>query len=113
MTHTGTADTWTDRRIATGGLVSQEDFRINASVRSILSRWLVSTSRLDFGTTNGVVYLRGTLLSEEGVSGPDAPKLLGEVEREIRTVPGVRDVVFGVTGWRKARNQWVRTPSNS
>jgi hypothetical protein len=41
------------------GRVSVEDYRINAFVRSVLVRRWIDTSRVDFGTSNGVVYLKG------------------------------------------------------
>lgn len=79
--------------------MSQQDFRINAAVQSILSRRRVSTGGLDFGTTNGVVYVRGNLLASHAAAGDDPTNrgMLREIEREIRTVPGVRDVVLGVS----------------
>ncbi len=80
--------------------MSQQDFRINAAVQIVLSRRRANTGGLDFGTTNGVVYLRGTVLGAgPGSSAPAAGRsVLQEIEREIRQVPGVRDVVSHVTG---------------
>ena len=95
--------------------MSQQDFRINASVMTVLTRRWVDTARLDVGTTNGVVYIRGAVPPQ----APNAPAttagsaLLGDIEREIRSLPGVRDVVFGVNGWRKSGGRWVWTPSTS
>ena len=93
--------------------MSSQDFRINAAVQNILGRRRVSTGTMDFGTTNGVVYVRGSLLATvPAAKDPAGGGLLQDIEREIRTVPGVRDVVLGVKGWQKAGQTWVRTASN-
>lgn len=94
--------------------MAQQDFRINAAVQSILNRRRANTGALNFGTTNGVVYVRGSLLADSRTALEQAtgPGLLREIERDIRTVPGVRDVVLGVDGWQKAGQTWVRTASN-
>ena len=93
--------------------MAQQDFRINAVVQNILQRRRVNTGQLEFGTTNGVVYVRGSLLADAFPTrdDPTGPGLLRQIERDIRTVPGVRDVVLGVTGWQKAGQTWVRTAS--
>ena len=40
--------------------MSAQDYRVNAEVRRLLvSRW-IDVSRIQIGTTNGVVYLMGT-----------------------------------------------------
>jgi hypothetical protein len=46
--------------------MSVEDYRINAFVRTVLVRRWIDTSRVDFGTSNGVVYLRGILRQTYG-----------------------------------------------
>jgi osmotically-inducible protein OsmY len=92
--------------------VSQQDFRINAAVQNLLQRRWAGAAHLDFGTTNGVVYLRGSMPGA-AVSDASPPALLRHIESEIRALPGVRDVVIGVGGWRKAGTEWVRTPSTS
>ena len=95
--------------------MAQQDFRINAVVHNILHQRRVNIGQLDFGTTNGVVYVRGSLLADafSTLDDPTGPGLLREIERDIRTVPGVRDVVLGVKGWQKAGSTWVRTASTS
>jgi hypothetical protein len=41
--------------------LSHEDYALNAKVRILLIRKGFDLSRLDYGVTNGVVYLMGTL----------------------------------------------------
>ncbi len=86
--------------------MSQQDFKINAAVHSLINRRSFGTASLDFGTTNGVVYVNGSI-------GADGASALSHLESELRSVPGVRDVVIGIAGWRKAGTEWVRTPSTS
>lgn len=89
------------------------DFQINASVRTLLVRHWLSTSRLTLGTTNGVVYVSGPFVPAAAPRAGEAATLLGTLERDMRSVPGVRDVVLTVPGWEKRGETWVRTPSAS
>lgn len=97
--------------------MSIEDYRINAFVRSVLVRRWIDTSRIDFGASNGVVYVRGILRQVYGRKAletkddEDKDNLLGIIrraEREIRSIPGVRDVVFKLDNFEKRGGQWRR-----
>jgi hypothetical protein len=96
--------------------MSVEDYRINAFVRTVLVRRWIDTSRVDFGTSNGVVYLRGILrqtygrkhLEESQQEIDNLLSLIRKLEREIRTIPGVRDVVFKFDNFEKRAGQWKR-----
>jgi hypothetical protein len=103
--------------------VSAEDYRINAEVRRHLtSRW-VDVSRLQIGTTNGVVYLMGTFeptvadaLRRVGQQQVDDPvkrllSLLFLVDGELRRLRNVRDVVHNFRNIKKRGGTWrVSTP---
>jgi len=95
--------------------VQFDDFRINASVRTLLIRQWIDTTQLDHGTMNGIVYLRGSLRREmtrqrEGrveESPEESLRLLvTRLERQIRGVRGVRDVVCNLENIAKVRGQW-------
>lgn len=96
--------------------MSVEDYRINAFVRSVLVRRWIDTSRVDFGTSNGVVYVRGILrqiygrkqLEEDQREVDNLIALLRKVEKEIRTIPGVKDVIFKFDNFEKRAGQWKR-----
>jgi len=95
--------------------VQFEDFRINASVRTLLIRQWIDTTTLDHGTMNGIVYLRGSLRREllrssqkEQESPEESLRLLAmRLERQIRGVRGVRDVVCNLENISKVRGQWT------
>lgn len=95
--------------------MSVEDYRINAHVRSVLVRRWIDTSRMDFGTSNGVVYVKGMLRQIYGRRPSEtverADDLLGvvhRVERDIRSIQGVRDVIFRLSNFEKKGGQWKR-----
>ncbi len=95
--------------------MSVEDYRINAFVRSVLVKRWIDTSRVDFGTSNGVVYVRGILRQTYGKRQleriDEVDELLGLVrrlEREIRNIPGVRDTVFKLDNFEKKGGRWRR-----
>jgi hypothetical protein len=110
------------------GFVSAQDYRVNAEVRRILvSRW-VDVARLQLGTTNGVVYLMGTLdttvmdptrrkaASQQGdrptVKQPQWSTserilhLASSLEKEIRRLRDVRDVIFKLDNVFKRGGRW-------
>jgi hypothetical protein len=95
--------------------VSVEDYRINAFVRSVLVRRWIDTSRMDFGTSNGVVYLKGMFrqiyrrkTSEEEECDDDLLMVVHRLEKDIRCIQGVRDVVFRLSNFEKKGGKWTR-----
>ena len=92
----------------------KEDFVIQSNLRRMLIRTSIDYSRMDFGTVKGVVYIRGifeiSLSSKDG----DEEKMknftintLYSLEKKMRSIPGVSDVIFQFLNWRKERGQWV------
>lgn len=89
-----------------------EDFRINATVRTTLVRFWVDTSKLDHGAINGVIYLRGRLVREisrstNGSEEESLTLLARNLERELKNIRGVRDVVYNLENLIKARGRWM------
>lgn len=91
-----------------------DDFRINAAVRTQLIRAWIDTNLLDHGTINGIVYLRGTLRREllrddptEKGSDESLRLILQRLERQIRAIRGVRDVVCNLENVARVKGQWV------
>ena len=95
--------------------MKSEDYRVNASVRSVLVKHWVDTSKIDYGTVNGVVYLRGILrraygrerLMDECIDN-FALTLVRVVEEDIRRIPGVRHVMFKLADFAKEGGLWKR-----
>jgi hypothetical protein len=97
--------------------MSVQDYRINAEVRRLLvSRW-VDVSALRIGATNGVVYVTGRLdLSVEDPGRRQAMdhddkmartlRLVMQLERELRRIRDVRDVVFKLENVSKRGGRW-------
>jgi hypothetical protein len=99
--------------------MSAQDYRINAEVRRLLvSRW-IDVSRLQIGTTNGVVYLMGVLepsvedaLERAGLRTETRDpvdrliRLVTLVEKELRRVRGVRDLVLKLRNLHKRGRAW-------
>jgi hypothetical protein len=100
-------------------VVSAQDYRINAEVRrTMVSRW-IDVSALQIGTTNGVVYLLGTFeplvedaLQRAGQTQENDPtrriqRLIQVVEKDLRRIQGVRDLVFNLRNARKRGGVWT------
>lgn len=92
----------------------KEDFVIFSNIRRILIRTSIDYSKLDFGSIRGVVYLRGVFQLPRHLAGEDQEKIreisektLFSLEKKLRNIPGVSDVLFQFENWRKERGQWV------
>jgi hypothetical protein len=95
--------------------MSVEDYKLNAFVRSVLVRRWIDTSGIGFGTSNGVVYVKGALRRiygtkrfEDAAEEDDLVSLIRRIEREIRSIQGVRDVVLKFDNFEKRAGQWRR-----
>ena len=98
--------------------MSAEDYRINAEARRVLvSRW-IDVSGLQIGTTNGVVYLLGNFepVSEDALQRAGqtqeidpvrrTQRLMQLVEKDLRRIRGLRDLVFNLSNVRKKGGVW-------
>jgi hypothetical protein len=97
----------------------KEDFVIQATVRRLLVRSNIDHSDLTFGTVRGVVYFRGIFkLGRIYIYGEDEKtlfaksqdyirKTLYSLEKKVRSIPGVRDVIFQFLNWKKEGGQWI------
>lgn len=92
----------------------KEDFVIQSNLRRILIRTNINYSRMDFGTVKGVVYIRGIFQTALSSKDGEEEKIknmtintLYSLEKKVRSIPGVNDVIFQLLNWRKERGQWV------
>ena len=87
-----------------------QDFRINAQVRAMLVRLNIDLYNIEHGTTNGVVYVKGTLRAgiwdESGDGRLAELQTAHRLERALRGIPGVRDVVFRLDRVVKVGRRW-------
>lgn len=86
-----------------------EDWEINCRVRAHLIKWWVNTKRLDIRTIGGVVYLRGTLQfkATANIEEDERPEAVGELEKEIKRMPGVKDLQIKLVNWVKHKDVWI------
>lgn len=92
----------------------KEDFVIQSNVRRVLIRGNVDYSEITFGTVRGVVYLRGSFKLARFYTAASAEntlefkmKNLQSLEKKIKSIPGVVDIVFELINWEKVKGQWV------
>lgn len=79
------------------------DFRINSGVRSCLARHWIDLQQLSFGSFRGVVRISGMLCHlGEGSSAALRAADVVLLEAEILRVPGVGNVFFDLSNWKKA-----------
>ena len=92
--------------------MSVTDYRINAQIRVILVRRGIDLSKIEYGVTNSVIYVRGAIrtfaIRESGDPSQDRleeQQAVMRLEKALRQIPGVRDVIFQLdhlvkVGWR-------------
>jgi hypothetical protein len=92
----------------------KEDFVIQSNVRRVLIRSNIDYSEITFGTVRGVVYLRGILKLARLYTDGSAEntlaftmKNLQSLERNMKSIPGITDIVFEFTNWKKEKGQWI------
>ncbi len=96
----------------------REDFVIQSEIRRMLIRSNIDYTKIDLGTVKGVVYFRGIfrpylppqLRSEESIRLYIEKTLLA-LEKKIRSIPGVSDVIFQFNNWKKEKGRWFPTQS--
>ena len=98
----------------------KEDFVIQSNVKRILVRSNIDYSEIIFGSLNRVVYFRGFFrLGTIHIHGdPDLNKYLKtqeyitktlfSLEKRIKSIPGVKDIVFQLFNWKKEKGRWIR-----
>lgn len=93
--------------------MATDDFRINAAVHNTLVRLWIDANRLKFGTTNGVVYLRGSLarLTFAGRKEDDAERdltfIVRRLDSELRTIRGVVEITYDLENVTRLRGRWT------
>jgi hypothetical protein len=92
----------------------KEDFVIQSNIRRMFIRTSVDSSKIDFGTVKGVVYIRGIFqISNPPADGDEAKtvdltiRTLYSLEKKVKSIPGVIDVNFQFFNWRKEKGHWV------
>ena len=103
--------------------MSAHDYKVNAEVRRFLVSHWVDVSRLQIGTTNGIVYLIGYLDTQaddptrrtdevRATSTEDrALRTAQMLDKQLRRLPDVRDVIFKLENVHRKGRVWhsVRT----
>jgi hypothetical protein len=91
----------------------KEDFVIQANIRQMLTRTEIDVSQMEFGTVKGVVYIRGTFRFSRSDPSWDSNRVndfiaqtLFSLEKKIRRIEGVSDVIFQLSNWRKEKGHW-------
>ena len=105
-----------------------QDFVIQSNVRRLLVRSSIDYTTIDIGTVRGVVYLGGVFrmsgINPNRHEAGDEPAMkdvatfvkrqhemvartLYTLERRVRGVAGVQDVIFQFSNWKKEKGQWV------
>jgi hypothetical protein len=93
--------------------LNHDDYTLNAKVRILLIRKGFDLAKLEYGVTNGVVYLMGTLRTSTLQALEDATEsrlheasLAAWLERTLKHMNGVRDVVFRLDRVQKVGCRW-------
>jgi hypothetical protein len=82
------------------------DIEINCAVRRVLVRHWIDIGKISLRTTQGVVWLSGTLCKLPRVSTELTSKMIVEILGEIRRSPAVRRVHPEFNNWAEREGGW-------
>lgn len=87
------------------------DFQINEHVRRILAQHWIDTKKLDYGTINSVVYLRGVIHQirashDKAQDREEKLRLVTLLEKEIKRIRGCKGIVMKLEGFVKEGGAW-------
>jgi hypothetical protein len=86
-------------------------YEVNRQVRSVLNKYNIDLTRVDYSCIGGTVYLSGELLKtlEEDI----APAVIESLFKEISRLSGVRNVQSDLQNWNISAegNSWQITKS--
>lgn len=87
------------------------DFQINSGVRSLLAKHWIDLKKVQLGAFHGTVRLTGELCRLGGECASDHdPRLVDNLDAEIRMIRGVERVYFELTNWRRGGGgEWICT----
>ena len=103
--------------------MSAHDYKVNAEVRRFLVSHWVDVSRLQIGTTNGIVYLIGYLdtMADDPIRRTDevratsaegrALRTAQMLDKQLRRLPEVRDVIFKLENVHRKGRVWTSVHS--
>ncbi len=92
------------------------DHAVMNRARAVLLRRWIDTRPLDLGSVNGVVYVRGRLrrnplFPAQLDAGRDERALVHALERDLRAIEGVKDVILELEGFERREDHWERVIS--
>jgi hypothetical protein len=89
------------------------DHAITRQARAILRRRWIDIDHVDFGSVNGVIYLRGGVkrnpppAASASAADPNLT-LIRALERELHAIDGVKDLVLEIEGYEQRGDRWQR-----
>jgi hypothetical protein len=88
--------------------VSVEDKQINAAARRVLTSLWVDITQVHVSTTRGSLRVSGHLQRMTATHADLTETNLVEIDRRLRSVPGVRDVQYALDNWQQTlQGQWI------
>jgi hypothetical protein len=88
--------------------VSVEDKQINALARRVLTSFWVDITAVYVSTAGGTMRVSGHLQRMTATQREFLPEALFQLDRRLRTVPGVRNVQYYLDNWQQANGgQWL------
>ncbi|MFH1421437.1 MAG: hypothetical protein ABIH42_01785 [Planctomycetota bacterium] len=90
-----------------------KDFQINTQVRRILARHWIDVNVISIMTVRGTVFLQGKFVRI--AANPENKEIKEDdmvvLDREMKSIPGVRQIVFHIEDWLKDGGIFIRVKS--
>ena len=91
--------------------MEDRDYQITARIRRVLGRRSIDPGFIEFGSVDGVAYLRGELFRLPGAPGPVGDQshmgsILERLEDDLWKIDGVHSVAMDFQGYEKVGKEW-------
>ena len=87
--------------------MSQSDLDINRFVRSILVRHWIDLGRLSVRSSDGKLYIRGSLQRIAGIGEKLTSPIVDEMFAEMKRIRDVRQVYATLENWSNDTGSWA------
>jgi hypothetical protein len=87
--------------------MSQVDLEINRDVRKVLVRHWIDLGKLSFRSTNGKLWVRGSLQRIAGVQEELTTALVDSIFTDIKRIRGVVSLSVELENWIQSLGKWL------
>ena len=87
-------------------MTKRPDIEINCDIRAVLVRHWIDLGKVLFRSSNGSVWMRGSVQRIPGVKTPLTPPIMENVFSDLKRIRGVSCVYADFENWAQQLGRW-------